>query len=288
MHTTHSDPGSCGPALPESPTDTWSIEQLTDYARMQMVQSISAGDQASALLRQSAIHRYHAGHAFVLIRDRLKPRRRWTRWQAVQHLVRSQVNDAIRLFESYRGMEYHLAEMTMTDALRSGGIAQGKPNSDQDADDEHYTPKWLVDAARSAMGGIDLDPASCELANQTVQAARFYSKVEDGLSRPWRGTVWLNPPFSNQRAWIEKGVAEFEAGNLEQIAILFQNTHFYTVQSQVVSALFLSSERIKFGRPNGEETSPAYGASVLYLGARQDAFRRVLESRETVLGNIRT
>lgn len=59
---------------------------------------------------------------------------------------------------------------------------------------EHYSPSNVVSAARLTMGGIDLDPASCLVANQTVQADDFFDALEDGLSRRWHGRVWLNPP----------------------------------------------------------------------------------------------
>ena len=62
-------------------------------------------------------------------------------------------------------------------------------------DAEHYTPAKYVEAARKVLGGIDLDPASCETANETVCAARFYDIVENGLGkRPWGGRVFCNPP----------------------------------------------------------------------------------------------
>ncbi len=63
---------------------------------------------------------------------------------------------------------------------------------------EHYTPANIVEAARKVLGGIDLDPASCELANEVVQAEVWYGPGsefgEDGLAEPGAGRVFLNPP----------------------------------------------------------------------------------------------
>ncbi len=61
---------------------------------------------------------------------------------------------------------------------------------------EHYTPGYIVELAREVMEGIDLDPASCALANTMVRADEFFTKEQNGLSLPWRGSVFLNPPGS--------------------------------------------------------------------------------------------
>jgi len=63
---------------------------------------------------------------------------------------------------------------------------------------EHYTPAEIVNAARLTLGAIDLDPASCALAQDVVKAAAWYGPGspfgEDGLTEPWLGRVFLNPP----------------------------------------------------------------------------------------------
>jgi len=60
---------------------------------------------------------------------------------------------------------------------------------------EWITSKELVDAAHLVMGGIDLDPASSEKANEYVNAKAFYTPKEDGLNEmEWFGNVYVFPP----------------------------------------------------------------------------------------------
>ena len=42
---------------------------------------------------------------------------------------------------------------------------------------EWYAPNDIIEAARSAMGSIDLDPFSCEIANRAVKAGNFFQKM---------------------------------------------------------------------------------------------------------------
>lgn len=59
---------------------------------------------------------------------------------------------------------------------------------------EHYTPREVVEAARTVFTYIDFDPASCELANTIVQASRWVGLPNDGLACEWKGRVLLNAP----------------------------------------------------------------------------------------------
>lgn len=66
--------------------------------------------------------------------------------------------------------------------------------------DDWQTPIALV----NALGHFDLDPcANCEAP--TRLAARGFTLDDDGLSQPWTGRVWLNPPYGKlAREWVSR------------------------------------------------------------------------------------
>jgi hypothetical protein len=53
----------------------------------------------------------------------------------------------------------------------------------------------VADLAREVLGGIDLDPASCERANEIVRATIYFDKQTNGYTKPWHyDRVFVNPP----------------------------------------------------------------------------------------------
>ena len=41
-------------------------------------------------------------------------------------------------------------------------------------------------------------------SNDNAKCANYYSINENGLEQEWNGRVWMNPPYSNVRAWVAK------------------------------------------------------------------------------------
>lgn len=67
---------------------------------------------------------------------------------------------------------------------------------------EWYTPPGIF----AALGlTFDLDPAAPVGGLPWIPAARFYSVEDDGLSQPWAGRVWLNPPYGPRTGdWMRR------------------------------------------------------------------------------------
>lgn len=138
------------------------------------------------------------------------------------------------------------------------------------------TPGYIVEAARRAMGGIDLDPASTLLANETVKATRIYTREDDGLTNDWIGRVWLNHPYARgqNNLWIDKLINEYKSGNtVEVCAITWSST-----SEQWFKPLLEYPQCFLYGRVAflDEEGKPVRGTTkgsvITYLGADTLAF----------------
>lgn len=84
--------------------------------------------------------------------------------------------------------------------------------------DEWWTPPHVFDALGLA---FDLDPcAPPEGCADWLPVAKRYTREQDGLSLPWEGRVWLNPPYGRAAAaWVRR-LAEHGHG----IALVFSRT----------------------------------------------------------------
>jgi hypothetical protein len=146
---------------------------------------------------------------------------------------------------------------------------------------DFYTHPIIIEAARLAMGRIDLDPASCTEANRVVDASQFFGAKENGLHKDWWGNVWVNPPFGSWREhWTPKLIHEWESGRVDQICAL-ASTRAITAQGfhaivKGANAVWIAYGRHRFWGPKAGE--PDEGHVVFYFGARVSAFREAFEA----------
>jgi hypothetical protein len=128
------------------------------------------------------------------------------------------------------------------------------------------TPRWVLDP----LGRFDLDPCA---APDWPTADEMYTPEThgDGLSLPWFGRVWMNPPYgSAMTAWLEK-MAQHGNG----ITLIFARTDTAAFHDYVwphADALLFLRGRITFLRPDLSAPSANSGApSVLLAYGDQNA-----------------
>jgi len=141
---------------------------------------------------------------------------------------------------------------------------------------EWYTPALYVEAARRALGGFDLDPASSAEANAVIQAARYFTEQDDGLAHDWKGRVWLNPPYGRLAgSFIAKLASEYEAGHTTGAVTLIASSATSTTWFRPLwnGTLCFTDHRINFNGVKGNTT----GSIFAYLGDDPGAFQAEFE-----------
>ncbi len=146
-------------------------------------------------------------------------------------------------------------------------------------DEESYTPEKYLESARLVMGGIDLDPASNPMAQKNVNADIYYTQADDGLTKQWKGKVWMNPPYTARiiNIFLEKLVGHFENNEVTEAIVLTNNntdTSWFHKSAQQASAICFTAGRINFLKRDGSTSSPTNGQSFFYFGNNPEVFNK--------------
>jgi ParB family chromosome partitioning protein len=161
-------------------------------------------------------------------------------------------------------------------------------------DVEWYTPGLLLEAAAAVMGGIDLDPASstAQQAAAPIKAVRYFTIENNGLDRPWRGRVFLNPPYARTLvdAFIAKLLTEYRIGNLQQAVLLTNSateTKWWHSAASHCDAICFLKGRVRFlklvdGVLTRGSSSPSHPHSIFYFGPEGTRFAQVFQSHGLV------
>lgn len=166
------------------------------------------------------------------------------------------------------GAEYRAAFLEALDNVRgTGGTGEN----------EWFTPPEFIAMARAVLGGIDLDPATHELAQATVQAAQYFTKDDDGLQHEWHGRVWLNPPYAQPMIaqFVSKMVTERLAGHVTAGIMLTHNytdTSWFHEAATTADAICFTRGRVKFYEPDGDVAAPTQGQAFFYFGTEAKLF----------------
>lgn len=136
--------------------------------------------------------------------------------------------------------------------------------------DEWYTPKEIIESVLKVFGGqIDVDPCSNSSTDPNIPAEVHFTKDENGLTKPWFGRIYMNPPYGRDiKDWVLKLIEEYQKGNVEEAIAL--------VPARIDTEWFAAFDphpwcgvkgRLKFSdNPN----SAPFPSAIFYLGRDED------------------
>lgn len=120
--------------------------------------------------------------------------------------------------------------------------------------DEWLTPPFIL----HALGPFDLDPCA-PIARPWPTAGQHFTINDNGLTKPWTGRVWCNPPYGAIAArWLER-----LAGHGNGIALIFARTETAMWVDHVwgrASAVLFLFGRLHFHHVDGSRAPANSGA----------------------------
>jgi hypothetical protein len=144
----------------------------------------------------------------------------------------------------------------------------GDHQSARSLKEEWLTPQYIIEA----LGLFDLDPCA-PIDRPWPIAAKHYTIMDNGLNQPWKGRVWLNPPYGDKTAhWLSRMV-----GHNNGIALLFARTEtamFFKHVWRAADAVLFLEGRLHFHHANGQKArANAGGPSVLVAYGNENVGR---------------
>ena len=130
------------------------------------------------------------------------------------------------------------------------------------------TPADLLEKLYKVFGGFDLDPCSPRKDGPVRAKVRFTAQ-DDGLSLPWTGRVFVNPPYGRGLGnWTAKARREHERGTATLAVLLIpartDTSYFHRDILGIADVLFIKG-RLRFGGVSQAAPFPSmiacYGAS---------------------------
>jgi len=142
--------------------------------------------------------------------------------------------------------------------------------------DDWYTPAWIFEGMGvefgmdvcAPPGGIDWIPAAVSL-----------SESDDGLTTPWVGNVWCNPPYSAPTQWCRKWATHTPGGCILIRADLSTGGPYAALAA--ADALYFPDRRLQFVNGQGGATGLVTFSTVILACGRvcADGLHRLAATR---------
>lgn len=146
-------------------------------------------------------------------------------------------------------------------------------------DQRWETPTELLDVLHRVFKRFDLDPCAPRKSRTQVKSRVHFTEDDDGLALPWKGVVFVNPPYGRGLAlWVEKARREVEERRAKTVVALLParpDTSYWHEHVAGRAVVYFIRGRLRFS--DGGQSAPFPSALAIW-GASEDALRSLDES----------
>lgn len=105
---------------------------------------------------------------------------------------------------------------------------------------------------------------------QNAKCPRYYSPAQNGLSQPWSGVVWCNPPYGRKIGqWVRKAFAASSEGSTVVMLLPARtDTKWFHDWIYNHSEIRFLKGRLKFG--GAKNAAPFPSMVVIFRGAKEE------------------
>lgn len=139
--------------------------------------------------------------------------------------------------------------------------------------DEWLTPPEIL----CVLGEFDLDPCAPSIRPWNT-AKTHYTKQDSGLSLPWAGRIWCNPPFGREAVWWLRKLMDHGNG-IALIPARTETAMFYECVWGKADAVTFIKGRPHFHYVSGERAAFNSGAPICLVAYGQDNVTTLLKSK---------
>lgn len=100
-------------------------------------------------------------------------------------------------------------------------------------------------------------------SSSNAKAQNWFDTNADGLARDWRGTCWMNPPYSNPEPWCKKALNEsfrFDVDAVVGLVPSSTDTRWWHQYVMKADRIYLLDRRVRFV---GASNSAGFPCSVV-------------------------
>jgi hypothetical protein len=126
--------------------------------------------------------------------------------------------------------------------------------------DDFLTPPEIV----QAMGDFDLDPCASHRQQMRLAGKEYRFPEDNGLLLQWHGSAFVNPPFSELQAWINRFILH---GNGVLLVPARVEVSWFWKLWHHADSIFFTKGPVKYLCPEGKAPPRFFGGAFCAMGA---------------------